>query len=185
MKLADTAGIRDATDLIEGLGIDRSKQSLKQAQVVFWVLDAAVDNLQVEVDEMLAHAGNGKVIAIWNKIDLVKSKSIVLPALQFPCVEISVANKLGIDDLLDQFETAVWDYPHDEEPEVAVSSRHAALLAEAFAVFPEAIDTTATCDWELAAVHLRVAIAALGMITGENVTPDVLDNIFSRFCIGK
>ena len=185
VKLTDTAGIRAATDLIEGLGIDRSKQSLKQAQVVFWVLDVTADNLQEEVSEMLAHTGSCKVIAIWNKIDAVELAALSLPAVEFSTVKISVEQQLGIDELLDQFETAVWDYPHDEEPEVAVSSRHAALLAEAFAILPEAIDTIATCDWELAAVHLRAAIAALGMITGENITPDVLDNIFSRFCIGK
>jgi tRNA modification GTPase len=185
VKLTDTAGIREATDLIEGLGIDRSKQSLKQAQAVFWLLDASTDNLTEEIDEMLAHAGNNKVIAIWNKIDAVERHSLILPDIIFPTVEISVEQRLGIDELLDKFETAVWEYPHDEEPEVAVSARHAALLAEAFAVLPEAIETTASSDWELAAVHLRAAIAALGAITGENITPDVLDNIFSRFCIGK
>jgi len=185
VKLTDTAGIREATDLIEGLGIDRSKQSLKQAQVVFWMLDAASDDLTAEINEMLAHTANSKVIAIWNKIDAVERQSLVLPDIEFPTVEISVEQRVGIDRLLDQFETIVWEYPHDEEPEVAVSSRHSALLAEAFAVLPEAIETTANCDWELAAVHLRAAITALGMITGENVTPDILDNIFSRFCIGK
>ncbi|MCF6175799.1 MAG: tRNA uridine-5-carboxymethylaminomethyl(34) synthesis GTPase MnmE [Victivallaceae bacterium] len=185
VKLTDTAGIREATDLIEGLGIDRSKQSLKQAQAVFWLLDASTDNLTEEIDEMLAHAGNNKVIAIWNKIDAVERHSLILPDIIFPTVEISVEQQLGIDELLDKFETVVWEYPHDEEPEVAVSARHAALLAEVFAVLPEVIETTASSDWELAAVHLRAAIAALGAITGENITPDVLDNIFSRFCIGK
>lgn len=185
VKLTDTAGIREATDLIEGLGIDRSKQSLKQAQVVFWMLDATANDLTVEVNEMLAHAGDSKIIAIWNKIDAIADPSMIFPPIKYPTVKISVAQRIGINELLDRFETAVWSYPHDEEPEVAVSSRHAMLLAEALAAMPEAIATTASADWELAAVHLRSAIAALGAITGENITPDILDNIFSRFCIGK
>ena len=86
---------------------------------------------------------------------------------------------------MDLFEQAVWGFPHTEEPEIAVSSRHAALLDETLAALPEAAAMLKSSDWELAAVHLRAAIAALGSITGENVSPDILENIFSRFCIGK
>ncbi len=186
VKLTDTAGIREATDLIEGLGIDRSKQSLKQAQIVFWVLDAAAADLQTEVDELFTHTQNSRVIAIWNKIDILTDKQLsALPALPCPTVKISVAQRRGIDKLLEQFEIAVCDYPHDEEPEIAVSSRHSALLSEALQNLPEAQARLTDAEWELAAVHLRAAIVALGMITGKTVTPDLLENIFSRFCIGK
>jgi tRNA modification GTPase len=184
VKLIDTAGIREADDLIEGMGIDRSKESIKQAQIVFWLLDASEENPVYEFEEMKKHVeGCPNVICVWNKIDACSHAS--LPSTSLPAVEISVAKNTGIDKLLDAFEKAAWGYPHTEEPEIAVSSRHAALLNEAASVLPEAAEKILSEDWELAATDMRSAIAALGAITGEDADPDVLDNIFSRFCIGK
>jgi tRNA modification GTPase len=184
VKLIDTAGIREADDLIEGMGIDRSKQSIKQAQIVFWLLDASVENTLYEFEEMKKHVeGRSNVICVWNKIDACPHAS--LPGAPLPTVEISVAKNTGIEKLLDAFEKAAWGFPHTEEPEIAVSSRHAVLLNEAASALPEAAEKIITEDWELAATNLRSAISALGAITGEDADPDVLDNIFSRFCIGK
>ena len=87
--------------------------------------------------------------------------------------------------MLDLFEDAVWEFPHTEEPEIAVSSRHAALLDEASLMLVEIIPELENENWELSASCLRSAISALGAITGETADVDVLDNIFSRFCIGK
>lgn len=184
VKLTDTAGIREATDLIEGMGIDRSRQSIKQAQIVFWLLDATAVDLDAEVNEMLIHATGQEMIAVWNKMDIAGDKT-KLPVLKVPTAFISVEKRDGISRLLDLFEQAVWGYPHTEEPEVAVSSRHAALLREAIAAMPGAAATLQDGEFELAAVHLRGAITALGSITGETADPDILETIFSRFCIGK
>jgi len=184
VTLIDTAGIREATDLIEGIGIDRSHQSIKQAQVVFWLLDASSKDIEAEITEMNTHTiDKENLIAIWNKSDLVENK--ILPELPCPSVRISVLNSLGIDELLDIFEKAVWEFPHTEEPEIAVNARHAKLLEEAIESLPGAAMNLNDDDWELAAVHLRSAISALASITGEESDPDILDNIFSRFCIGK
>lgn len=184
VTLIDTAGIREATDLIEGIGIDRSHQSIRQAQVVFWLLDASAKDIDAEIAEMNAHTiDKENLIAIWNKADLVEKK--VLPELPCPSVKISVLKSLGIDDLLDLLEKAVWEFPHSEEPEIAVNTRHARLLEEAIEALPGAAVNLGDSDWELAAVHLRSAISALSSITGEESDPDILDNIFSRFCIGK
>jgi tRNA modification GTPase len=184
VRLTDTAGIREATGLIEGLGIDRSRKTIKESQLVFWMLDATSTTINEDVGEMEKHvAGHRNVIAVWNKLDLAGSAS--LPDLKYPSARISVTARTGIDELMDIFEQAVWGFPHTEEPEIAVNSRHAARLGEAVATLPEAATMLKSSDWELAAVHLRAAIAALGVITGENVSPDILENIFSRFCIGK
>ena len=184
VTLIDTAGIREATDMIEGIGIDRSHQSIKQAQVVFWLLDASADDIEAEIAEMNTHTVEKEnLIAIWNKSDLVKDK--VLPELSCPSVKISVLESSGIDELLNLFEKAVWEFPHSEEPEIAVNARHARLLEEAIEALPGAAMNLSDKDWELAAVHLRSAISALASITGEESDPDILDNIFNRFCIGK
>ena len=184
VRLTDTAGIREATDLIEGLGIDRSRKTIKESQLLFWMLDASSATISADIKEMEKHvAEHRNVIAVWNKLDLAGNTP--LPALKYPAAGISVTARTGIDKLMDLFEQAVWGFPHTEEPEIAVSSRHAALLDEAIAVLPEAAAMLKSSDWELAAVHLRAAITALGSITGENIAPDILENIFSRFCIGK
>ncbi len=183
VTLIDTAGIREADDLIEGIGIDRSRRSIEQAQVVLWLLDAA-GNVTEELAEMRQHtAGHRNVIAVWNKIDLIGEK--VLPDADLPMAKISITANSGIDKMLDLFEAAVWEFPHTEEPEIAVSSRHAALLDEASLMLVEIIPELENENWELTASCLRSAISALGTITGETADVDVLDNIFSRFCIGK
>ncbi|MCP3965647.1 MAG: tRNA uridine-5-carboxymethylaminomethyl(34) synthesis GTPase MnmE [Lentisphaerae bacterium] len=185
VKLIDTAGIREASDIIEGIGIDRSHQSIEQAQIVLWLLDASAGSIDDEVREMSTHTSEKeKIIAVWNKTDLAEDTT--LPSFEHcPTIEISVEKQKNVDILLDAFEKMVWDYPHTEEPEIAVNARHMSLLEEAVESLPAAALNLSENDWELAAVHLRTAIAALGQIIGQNVDPDILDNIFSKFCIGK
>ncbi len=184
VRLIDTAGIREADDLIEGMGIDRSRRSIRQAQIVLWLLDSAAENIEEELQEMRNHlTEENNVIVVWNKTDLALNAN--LPELKYPSVKVSVVNQENIESLLDAFESAVWGFPHDTEPELAVSARHAELLEQAVGNIAPAVDTISEQDWELAAVHLHGAIDALGHITGKTVSPDILDNIFSRFCIGK
>lgn len=184
VRLIDTAGIRDADDLIENKGIERSLASLKQAQLVIWLLDPCSDR-QAEIETMKSHLRNrDSSIAAWNKTDLVEDPSS-LPDTGFDTVKVSVEKNTGIEKLLDMIEKKAWGRPHTEEPEIAVSSRHAALLEEAADAIPGAVSNITAQNWELAAVHLRSAISSLGKITGEDASPDILDDIFSRFCIGK
>lgn len=184
VKVIDTAGIREADDIIEGMGIERSKESMKTAQLVVWMIDASADDVQAELDEMKSHIhSNDRIITIWNKID--QQSVTTLPETELPNVEISVTQDKGVEAFLDLFEETVWGFKHTEEPEFAVSERHAALLDNTLEALPHAIELLMNNDLELAAIHLRDAIAALGSITGEDVDPDVLDNIFSRFCLGK
>ena len=184
VKIIDTAGIREADNIIEGMGIERSKESMKTAQLVIWMIDASSDNVEDELTEMKEHISeNEKIIAIWNKID--KKTVENLPETGVPTVEISVTEDIGIETFLDLFEETVWGFKHIEEPEFAVSERHAALLSDTLDALPHAVELLMNNDLELAAIHLRDSIFALGSITGEDVDPDVLDNIFSRFCLGK
>jgi tRNA modification GTPase len=184
VRLIDTAGIRDADDLIENKGIERSLASLKQAQLVLWILDPCSD-FQSEIETMNTHLRSREnSIAIWNKTDLVKEPAS-LPDTGIDTAKVSVEKNTGLEKLLDIIEKKTWGHPHTEEPEVAVSSRHAVLLEDAAEAIHGATSNISTEKWELAAVHLRSAISSLGKITGEDASPDILDDIFSRFCIGK
>ncbi|OGV53540.1 MAG: tRNA uridine-5-carboxymethylaminomethyl(34) synthesis GTPase MnmE [Lentisphaerae bacterium GWF2_44_16] len=184
VRLIDTAGIREAGDIIENMGINRSRAVIREAQIVVWMLDASSENPEDESADMTKHIGNEKnIIALWNKIDMMKNSS--LPDTGFTSASISIKNNSGMDSFLDIFEKTVWGYPHAQGPEVAVSSRHASLLDEVLKELPEAAEKVLSEDWELAASNLRSAVNALGKITGQTADPDILENIFSRFCIGK
>ncbi len=184
VKVIDTAGIREADNIIEGMGIERSKESMKTAQLVIWMIDASSPDVESELAEMNDHIKNSdRIITLWNKIDEQSTKT--LPQPELPNVKVSVKENQGIEEFLDLFEEMVWGFKHTEEPEFAVSERHAALLTEALDALPMALENLMDGDFELSAIHLREAIAAFGGITGEDVDPDVLDNIFSRFCLGK
>lgn len=191
VKMIDTAGIRQADDLIEGMGIERSFASLAQAQVIIWLMDAAVDP-EKEFSIMREHTGERKnVVAVWNKVDLLGS-GIKLPGIDddewkssVPVLKLSVKNGDGTNKFLDTVEAIVWGGRHHEETDMAVSSRHAKLLDQAFQHLAGTDEKIMLEEWELAATGLRGAIFALGTITGDDADPDVLDDIFSRFCIGK
>ena len=187
VKLIDTAGIREADDVIEEIGVEKSFESLKRAQLIVWVMDAS-GNVVEEAALMLEHtAGKDNIIALWNKTDI--AGDITLPTFDdrnnITVVSGSVLENRGIEKLFDAVESIVWGGKHTEEPEIAVSARHSELLQSAIDAQEGVKVHLEDSEWELAAVQLRTAIFALGTITGEDADPDVLDDIFSRFCIGK
>ncbi len=182
INLIDTAGLRDTEDLIEKAGIVRSINSMSQAQIILWVIDAE-KSLEEQVLSETLIAGKA-VIAIANKIDLNENFKFTID-LDFPCVKIAATKGIGIEDLYDQIETVVWSSPHRDEPEVAINARHGSLLEEAQSKLSKSIATIKNQDFELTAVNLRAVLTALGSITGKTVEPDILGIIFNKFCIGK
>ena len=186
VHLTDTAGLREAHDEIETIGVARALQSLDTAQVVFWLLDSAAEDLEAEVAEFNTHAPrHSGVIAIWNKLDLTRGWQLPKLASGVPVVRLSAATGENLDALLDEFEKQIWNYPHEDEPELAVNARHEALLSEAAGALEPVAAELEKQRWELAAIGLREALVALGKIIGEGADPDVLEEIFARFCIGK
>lgn len=181
-RLTDTAGVReDAADKVEAFGIERSRESLRSAEVVIWLLDLTRDHQEQlgEMEKLLAASGcHAKVIVCWNKKDLAATPGV------HPC-EISAETGEGVEHLYDELARAVFENPGERESESAIAQRHEKLLREAQTQLEQAVPELLAEAWELAAVHIREAIYDLGTITGENASPDVLDEIFSRFCIGK
>lgn len=182
VHLTDTAGLRHSDDPIEQLGVERSCRSIEHAQVTFWLLDSACEALELEVAEMNRHAAPGR-IAVWNKIDLAPERA--LPKLDAPTVRISARTGEGIEELLDAFARLAVNRPWPELPEVAVNTRHAGLLELAAGRLPEAANHFENGEFELAGLLLRETLHTVGEIIGKTVKPDILDNIFSKFCIGK
>ena len=188
VTLTDTAGLREeAGDPIEQLGIRRSRDSMRTAQFIFWVLDASTSEAAADSAQHLkSHLPlPADSIVVWNKTELGTSPQ-VLPVLpELSSVRVSALKGEGLDALLDLFAERVWKGSDVSESECEVSARHASLLEEACASVERAVPEIEAGSWELAAVCMRGALAALGSITGEEISPDMLDEIFSRFCIGK
>ena len=182
VNLVDTAGIREATDVIERHGIDRSYRSIAQAQLVLWLID-----LTRELSGQLPpteHLAGKSLIVVANKIDLAPAVALALPG-EPVVVRLCARTGDGLEALLDAIERQVWGRPHASEPEIAINARHAAELAIARQQLAAARMIVTDGEYELLAVNLRAALDALGKVTGRTVQPDVLDSIFSQFCIGK
>ena len=150
------------------------------AEAVLLVLDASSEDPSAELNEFEL---TSKTLVVWNKCDLVPER--ILPELPVPSVRISTLTGENLDALAQAFRQMIWSDGDWNEPDFAVNFRQNEELKVAAAALPEAISLIANSEWELAAIPLRAAIDALGRITGESVDPDILENIFSRFCIGK
>ena len=182
VKLTDTAGLRESADPVEQLGVARSRRAIAAAKVIFWILDSSNPDLQSEIAEMEFAPGT---IAVWNKSDLLPQET-VLPELPCPAVKISVAENTNINALLETFTDMVDGEGESARiPEVAVNARSQALLEESDTALLQAMEQFGAGEFELAASDLRSAMHAIGKITGKSSDPDVLDEIFRNFCIGK
>jgi tRNA modification GTPase len=187
VRITDTAGLRESSDRIESLGVERSRQSLQGAEAALWLLDASAAKPEEELAQLESERLPQGVpaIAVWNKADLRRKDAPPLPSCGLPSVCVSALKGEGLEELAELFAKTLWGSETHSEPEAAVSARHSALLEEAIPALAETRAEIAAERWELAASSLRAAFRALGEITGESASPDVLDMIFSRFCIGK
>ena len=181
VKLTDTAGLRDSSDPIEKLGIERSYRTISAAEVTFWLLDASAADLEAEAASFDAEAPG--VIPVWNKCDLAGERE--LPELPCPAVKISALTDDDFSGLLDVFEERVLAVSRHAPPEVAVNARSAAQLKLALPHCQQAVELFDSGDYELCASELAGAAHALGVIVGRNADPDLLDSVFHRFCLGK
>jgi tRNA modification GTPase len=198
IHLVDTAGIRVGGDHVEQLGVARSVKAIEQADLVLAVLDMAV-SWDDEDREFIQGLDRARTIVVCNKIDLVADsaeRTAALPRLlggapaalpEWHTCSVSSVTGEGLEDLRLLIESVVsgGEGLHLEEP-VLASERQRGLVGEAFARTGAALATAALeSDEELVCEDIRGAISALGRITGEDLTQDLLDEIFSRFCIGK
>ncbi|WP_309734589.1 tRNA uridine-5-carboxymethylaminomethyl(34) synthesis GTPase MnmE [Chamaesiphon sp. OTE_75_metabat_556] len=187
VQVLDTAGIRDTTDVVEQIGVARSRAAAQAADLVLLTIDAQAGWTQVEA-EIYAQIEGITTIVVANKIDLVPT----LPKLDLPAGIITVVQTAAAIDLgIDRLEAAILAIVaggklNAANIEIAINQRQAAALIRAQTALQQVLTTI---DHQLPldfwTIDLREAIRALGEVTGEEVTESVLDRIFSRFCIGK
>jgi tRNA modification GTPase len=183
LHLVDTAGLRDARDPVEEIGIARSHDAISKADIVLWVADATRPETYV-IDGALADSsvGNVTIILVINKIDLVDASSeYKISSAAAVQVKISAHSGEGLDALKDEIlRSAGWA---DGESVFLARARHLQALNLSAAHVDAAIGRMA--QLELCAEELRLAQIALASITGVVSADDLLGKIFSQFCIGK
>lgn len=184
LKISDTAGIRETDEGIELEGIRRSKQAIKEADLVLLVLDAH-QGLTKEDRTLLETVPHSKTIAIWNKIDLDHSS---LPSLNCgSTVRLSAKNREGMEDLQKAIDRLIWKNGPPSKEEVLITNiRHKeALIASSEAARRVQSGLKQSVSPEFLTIDMRQSLSELGKILGANVTEDILTAIFSKFCIGK
>jgi len=190
ISLIDTAGIRETSDLVERIGVERSLQKLKEADVVLFVLDASKEKPSEE-DLKLARLVEGvkkPTIVVLNKIDLGRKLDLSqLPLKAERVVEVSAKTGEGIEKLADVI-LEVSGVQTAEGGNIYISVRHEELLKKAKKALENALKYLREGEFyspEILMLDIREASDALGEIIGEVTTEDVLGQIFSTFCIGK
>jgi tRNA modification GTPase len=181
----DTAGLREPRDEVEAEGVRRSRQTLQQAEFILHVFDAA-EPLTSADETHLAEFADKKRILVRNKVDL--PDRLRLPSgLKAPVVEVCCLTSQGIEPLKDAIKELAWSGEIKAEMlQVMINSRHQDALNRARAATLRTLDgLRADQPLELAALDLRIAVNAVGEIVGKTTTGDLLDMIFSQFCIGK
>ena len=182
-RFIDTAGIRQTTDTIEQIGIDRTYQAIDKARIVLWLIDREQSNQ--EINDIIQRTGNKKLIIVRNKSDKDDNNSYKL--LSTPSVAISAKYGTGIDALEQAIYEAA-DIPTLTENEIIVTNaRHYDVLMRAHDSIQRVIDGLQTqLSGDLLSEDLHQALDTLAEITGGQITTDeVLGNIFQHFCVGK
>ena len=192
IRLMDTAGLTHTDDPVEAIGIERASERIKEAHLVLYVVDssAAID----EDIEIIKELEGKKILIVANKADLLNEKRQDELKAVFQGRRICLTSALrstGIEELKDAIFEAVSGRAVQESADAAtsglvVSLRHKQSLEKALESIERAIEAaTGNEPLELCAADTRIALTSLGEITGEVTTEDILDRIFSEFCIGK
>lgn len=188
----DTAGLRDTTDEVERLGVERARAGLKQAELVIAVFDAS-RQLDEADQAVCAELANKHVIAVLNKVDLplATRAADLLPLLPHagPPVLLSAKYGTGLAELRERIVRDVFNGQEGQEVTTsAVVSRerhYEALCKAADSLKQVNASLAADLPLDIVAVDLRAALDHIGTITGHVTSEDILDRIFQEFCIGK
>jgi len=188
LVLTDTAGIRKTEDIVENIGVEKSKKFIENADLVLLVLDASRE-LESEdrevIEEIQNH--NKKTIVLLNKIDL--ERKIELEEFNLENIlEISAKDNIGIEDM----EERIYSYIVEENVEdsseklIITNIRHKTALEKTKGAIRNIFETIdAGMPMDLISVDLKEALDSLSEITGEISSEDILDHVFGNFCVGK
>lgn len=192
VQAVDTAGIRDTEDTVEAIGVERALSQLQTADIALCVFDS---NSPLSSDDTVLlnliaeHQNDVSFILVANKSDLPQNEETMntLAALTSPLCSLSAVTSSGIDQLKQDIKRSlISDVSLESEEVVITNARHKAALDKTIKSLVHSVQSIqAGASEEIIAVDMRLALDHIGEITGETSSEDVLNHIFSSFCIGK
>jgi len=188
LNIMDTAGIRDTEDIVEKIGVDKAKAHANEADLVIYVVDASreLDENDFEIIEMIQ---DKKAVILLNKSDLdtVVTKDMVKSYIDKPMIEISAKEESGIRELEETLKNMFFHGEISFNDEVYITNvRHKTAIQDAYDSLQKvimSIDNDMPEDFY--SIDLLDAYESLGSITGETIGEDLVNEIFSKFCMGK
>ena len=197
-RFIDTAGIRETTDTIENMGIERTFDKLTQSDIVVWLIDSTSDTHEIEQlsQRILPLCQEKHLIIAFNKSDLInetQQKNIETTAQHLTtkhpnsvAINLSAKNDIGIDRLEQQLIAAAQLPTSDNNDVIVTNARHHQALTLALDAINRVADGLANgIPTDFVAQDIRETMHHLGEITGQISTDEILGSIFTRFCIGK
>jgi tRNA modification GTPase len=186
-RFVDTAGIRDTTDTIEKMGVERTHSKMRDASVILFMFDLAAESV-VEIHQQVNRLENGGVpyLLIGNKMDIAEPSILASIANDDRWLMISAGKQQNLDVLINKLVDTVQLDTFRSGNTIVTNARHYEALLQTNQALVDVLtglDRLVTNDF--LALDIRQALYHLGEITGEITSDDLLANIFSKFCIGK
>lgn len=189
INLIDTAGIRETNDVVEKIGVEKTKEYFNKADIIIFMLDYSEEYTE-EDEEIFKLIKDKKTIILINKVDLPEKldrRKIDKYRHGKTIIDVSIKDNKGIDLLKDEIYNFVYSGEVKYNQEILVTNiRHKNLLVKAKNSLINAKDTIVQrLPLDFVSIDIREALDSIGEITGETIQEDILNRIFSKFCIGK
>ena len=188
LKIIDTAGIREANDEVEKIGVEKAKKIAKESDLIIGIFDIS-RKMNKEDYEILDILKNKNSIIVLNKIDLDENNVDMekVKEINKPIVQISTKTREGIEDLYKEIENIIETKEISSDNEIIVTNtRHKSLIIKAMDSVDKSLETIENkMPIDIIVVYVKDILENLGEITGETVTEDIIKEIFSKFCLGK
>ncbi|OKL39537.1 tRNA uridine-5-carboxymethylaminomethyl(34) synthesis GTPase MnmE [Pontibacter flavimaris] len=187
-RFIDTAGLRETTDKVEAIGVERTMQKLSQSSLIIYLFDIteiSVEEVQAELERL--NPKKLPIVAVANKIDQASPEKLAAFASIEGLVQISAAEGANLETLKQALvEKVNLGKLNTQSQTIVTNLRHVDSLNKTYSALDDVLNGLGLgISNDLVAADIRRALYSLGQITGEITTDDLLDNIFTKFCIGK
>ena len=185
LRLSDTAGIRESEDTVEKIGIEKSRKAIEESGLVLAVFDSSRpldDDDKTLINAIKESQKEDKTVCIVNKTDIA-SEELNLPFERV--IKISARNGEGIEALIETVSQMFGAGEITENDEIVVNARQCAAVANAAEALESAIDALDGFTQDIAGMDIERALSSIAEADGRTVSEDIVNEIFSRFCVGK
>ena len=185
VKIIDTAGIRETEDVVEKIGVERSREKLEEADLILLVMDSSRE-ISDEDKEIIEQVKGKKTVLILNKIDLEQKLDEKYIKDFENIIRISAKEEIGLDELKQNIKDLFFSGSIETESLIISNSRHKQALIRALENAEEALVRVQRNEYlDLVSIYVMSSLKALNEITGNELEEDLVNKIFGDFCVGK